>query len=203
MYLALRVFGADRAATPADAATVAQVPQDAGGKKPAKKRGGGRRRPPSGGTVPGNTVSGDDSSWTNDDSSGGEELPAKLVALTPADRAMEWRGDDTTRPPQKVDMAGGAETRSLDDGEINATIGSQSGAAQSCFLQAATNTDLRGQMLVRMIVDGGGRVTKVKVQAPHYMFEHGALACVQRAAKAMHFPAVGGSTLVTMPINIT
>jgi hypothetical protein len=130
-------------------------------------------------------------------------LPPKLVALTPADRALEWRGDDTTRPAQKLDMANGAEARSLDDGEIQSTISSQSGGAQSCVVTAATNTDLRGTITVRMIVDGGGRVTKSKLQAPHYMFEHGLLACVQHAVRAMKFPAAGASTLVTMPINLT
>jgi hypothetical protein len=33
------------------------------------------------------------------------------------------------------------------------------------------------------------------------MFEHGLLACVQRATSHMKFPATGSSTLVTMPIN--
>jgi len=202
MYLALRPPWAGRAQAPGDAATVAQAPSDGGVKKPGKKRGGGRRRPPSSGG--GGVVSGDDPSWTGgDDSGGGEELPPKLVALTAADRALEWRGDDTTKPAQKLDMANGAESRALDDGEIQSTINGQSGAAQSCIVQAAANTDLHGTLTVRMIVDGGGRVTRSKLQAPHYMFEHGVLACVQRAVKAMKFPAVGGSTLVTMPINLT
>ena len=59
-------------------------------------------------------------------------------------------------------------------------------------MQAATNTDLKGTITVRMIVDGNGpAVTKVKVQAPHYMFEHGVLGCIQGAVARMHFPAIG------------
>jgi hypothetical protein len=203
MYLALRPPWAGRAQAPSDAATIAQTPADAGVKKPGKKRGV-RRRPGTGAPgAPGSVVSGDDPSWTGDDGATTEELPPKLVALTPADRALEWRGDDTTRPAQKIDMAGGGESRSLDDGEIQSTISGQSSAAQSCVTTAATNTDLRGTITVRMVVDGGGHVTKSKLQAPHYMFEHGLLTCVQRAVRGMKFPAVGGSTLVTMPINFT
>ena len=68
-------------------------------------------------------------------------------------------------------------------------------------MQGATNTNLSGQVTVKMIVDGAGHVTKSKVQAFHYMFEHGLLPCVQRALGHMKFPSTGSATLVTMPIN--
>ena len=132
-----------------------------------------------------------------------EETEPQLVALTPADRAMEWRGDDTTRPPQKIDMAGGAEARSLDDGEIRATIDSQSAPAQQCVMTAATNTNLAGQISVKLVVDGTGHVIKSKVQAFHYMFAHGLLECMHGAVAKLKFPATGASTLVTMPINFS
>jgi hypothetical protein len=197
MYLALRPPWGHRAAVPADAPAIASAPSDAGTKKPGKKRGV-RRRPSGDGRV----VSGDDPSWTTDDGPG-EEAPVKLIPLTAGDRALEWRGDETTKPAQKIDMSSGAEARSLDDAEIQSTIASQSGATQSCVMQAATDTDLKGTITVRMIVDGSGRVTKSKLQAPRYMLEHGLLGCVQRAVKAMKFPATGMATLVTMPINFS
>ena len=172
-------------------------PSDAGSAKP-KKRGhaGGHHRSGGGGNV----VSGDDPSWTGGDDTT-EETEPQLVKLSGADRALEWRGDDTTKPTTKIDMAGGGESRSLDDGEIQGVIGSQAGPTQSCVMQAATNTDLSGEINVRMIVDPHGNVTRTKVQAPHYMFEHGLLGCIQGAVRRMKFPAVGGYTLVTMPIN--
>ena len=49
----------------------------------------------------------------------------------------------------------------------------------------------------------GEKRSKVKVQAPHYMFEHGLLPCVQGNVRKMKFPSVGQSTLVTMPINFS
>ncbi len=175
---------------------VAIGPSDAGSAKPKKRgHGGGHHRP--GG---GNVVSGDDPSWTGGDDTT-EETEPQLVKLSGSDRALEWRGDDTTKPAQSIDMSSGGESRSLDDGEIQSVVSSQSGPTQSCVMQAATNTDLSGTVSVRMIVDGKGNVTKTKVQAPHYMFEHGVLGCIQGAVRRMKFPAVGQYTLVTMPIN--
>jgi hypothetical protein len=197
MYLALRPPWASHTTAPGDAGVVvAQAGSGSGSARP-KKRGHGHRR--GGG---GNVVSGEDSSWTNSEDTT-EETEPQLVKLSSADRALEWRGDDTTKPPQAIDMSGNTESRSLDDGEIQSVVGAQSGPTQSCVMQAATNTDLRGTITVRMIVDGKGTVTKVKVQAPHYMFEHGVLGCIQGAVKRMHFPAVGQYTLVTMPINFS
>ncbi|HEU4735117.1 MAG TPA: hypothetical protein VFT22_44805 [Kofleriaceae bacterium] len=135
---------------------------------------------------------------------GGEAEPEEpeLAPLTAADRALEWRGDDVTLPAQTLDMARGGEARSLDDGEINATINSQAGGVKDCVVQGATGTDLRATISVKLVVDGRGRVIRSRVQAPRYLFEHGLLACTQRAVGRMRFPATGGATLVTLPVNL-
>ena len=201
MYLALRPPWAHHATERTEPPVVAVAGSDSGSAKPKKVRhGGGHRRPAGGGG--GNVVSGDDGSWDN---SGDqiEETEPQLVKLTPADRALEWRGDETTKTAQQIDMSNNAESRALDDGEIQNTINGQSGPTQSCVMQEATNTDLRGTITVRMIVDPSGHPSKVKVQAPHYMFEHGLLPCVQGNVRKMKFPSVGQSTLVTMPINFS
>jgi len=200
MYLALRPpWGHGGTTPPSDAGVVAMAPVDAGVAKPKKKR---PRHHASGNNPGGGGVTtGDEQGWGSGDYV--EETEPQLVQLSAADRAMEWRGDDTTRPTQKIDMGGGAESRSLDDGEIRSTIDAQSGPAQQCVVAAATNTNLNGQISVKLVVDGNGRVIKSKVQAFHYMFEHGLLGCVQRAFGKMKFPATGASTLVTMPINFT
>ena len=198
MYLALRPPWAGHGTSASDAAVVAAAPADAGVGKPGRKKRVSRKRPGGGGG--GNLTSGDESGWGGGDTI--DEAPEpQLIPLTPADRALEWRGDDTSRGPQKIDMNGG-DTRSLDDGEIQSTISSQSGPAQSCVMQAAANTNLAGTVSVKMVVDGKGHVTKSKVQAPHYMFDKGGLlGCMRGAVNQMHFPATGASTLVTMPIN--
>ncbi|MEO8705897.1 MAG: hypothetical protein ABI867_38050, partial [Kofleriaceae bacterium] len=123
MYLVLNLrWAGGGTAAPVDAA-VASAPVDGGTKKPGKKP----RRRPGAPIQPGEP----------------ETEETEPVALTGADRALEWRGEATTLPTQKIDMAGGAEARKLEDSEINATVGNQTGAVRDCVVQGATGTDLR------------------------------------------------------------
>jgi hypothetical protein len=194
MYLALRPPWAGEATAPSDAGVLAAAPTDGGVvKKKSKRRprGGGARSP-----------GGDDEDWLS--SGGGEETePPQLVQLSAADRALEWRGDDTSPPKQTIDMNAGGEARSLDDGEIQSTIGSYSANVQSCVVKAAGNTDLSGTITVKMVVEGTGRVSRSRVHAPRYMFSQGLLGCVQGALRGWRFPATGAPTLVTLPVNLT
>jgi len=153
-----------------------------------------RRRPPGTVAPPGGTGSGSDDEY--------EETEAPALVLTAADRQFEWRGDDVTPPPTKIDMGGGAEARGLNDSEINGTLGSQAGPVKDCVIQSVTGTDLRGEFHVKLLVDGNGHVSKSKIQAPRYTFQHGLLSCVQRAAGRMKFAAVGGSTSVDVPVSV-
>jgi len=192
MYLALRPPWGGGATTtaPIDAGPVASIPGDAGG-TPKKKK---RRRPPGTVTPPGQTPGqGSDEEY---------EETEPLLVLTAADRQFEWRGDDVTPPPTKIDMGGGAEARPLDSGEINGTLASQAVPMKDCVIASVTGTDLRGEFHVKLLVDGTGRVSKSKVQAPRYTFQHGLLTCVQRAAGRMKFPATGGSTSVDVPVTV-
>jgi len=186
MYLVLRPPWGHRVTTVAsEGPPVVIVPGDAGVAKPKKPRK--RARPAGSPTTPAGEGDGE------------EPAPPPLTA---ADRALEWRGDDDALPAQTIDMAGGGEARALDDGEINTTITSQGGGVTECVVQGATGTDLRGTITVKLLVDGHGRVTRSRIQAPHYLFEHGLLGCTQRALGRMHFPATGGHTIVTLPVNL-
>ena len=193
MYLALRPPWGSGATAPApiDAGPVASIPGDAGTAPKVKKK---RRRPPGTVAPPGGTGSGSDDEY--------EETEAPALVLTAADRQFEWRGDDVTPPPTKIDMGGGAEARGLNDSEINGTLGSQAGPVKDCVIQSVTGTDLRGEFHVKLLVDGNGHVSKSKIQAPRYTFQHGLLSCVQRAAGRMKFAAVGGSTSVDVPVSV-
>ncbi len=197
MYLVLRPPWGSHAAAPGDAAQIVQAPGDAGAAKPKKKRYG-HRRPSGGNTMTGGTS--DDQAWANQGDVEETEGPPP-VQLTAADRALEWRGDDVSPPPRKLDMSNDA--RALDDGEINSTISSQSGPAQQCVVQSTPNAPLTGTITVKMVVDAQGHVSRSKVQAPHVLFEHGLLNCLKGAVGRMKFPATGMPTLVTMPINLT
>ena len=194
MYLALRPPWAGQSTQPKEPEVVSQAPGDAGVPKGKKKKSG--RHFPGGGRQPG----GDDEDWAN--SGGGDETePVKLVQLSSADRAMEWRGDDTSPPKQKLDMSSNAESRTLDNGEVQSGLSSISGGVQNCVMQAATNTDLAGTITVKMVVEGTGRVSRSRVQAQHYMFSQGLLACVKGQLARASFPATGAPTLVTLPVD--
>jgi hypothetical protein len=202
MYLALRPPWASHDTAPVEAQAVAEAPTgDAGvGKTRKKKRGGGGRRPAGGGGQ--NFAGGEDEDWAS--SGGGEETePPRLVSLSAADRGLEWRGDDTSPGKTTLDMGNNAESRSLENGEIQSVISSQSGPVQSCVIKSAANTDLSGNFTVKMVVEGNGRVARSRLHAPRYMFTQGVLACVQGAVRAMKFPATGAPTLVTLPVSLT
>ncbi len=192
MYLALRPPWAGDPSTPSQAPIVATAPADAGvsATKPKKKR----RRPGGGGQpLPPGTV-GEDGYYEE------TEPPAPLSA---ADRALEWRGDDVSLGPTKINMAAGGEARPLADSEINSTIADQSDPVRDCVIAGATGTDLRGTITVKVVVDGNGRISKSRIQAPRYMFEQGLLSCARRALGRMRFPATGAATSVTIPVNLS
>jgi hypothetical protein len=192
MYLALRPPWARVATVPSEGPPVVVVSNDAGVSRPKKRK---RTRPPA--------APGQPSAPGGDGQGDGPLDEPPPPPLTAADRALEWRGDEVALPPRTVDMAsGGAEARSLDDGEINQVIAGQAGGVRECVVQGATSTDLSATITVRLLVDGRGRVARSRIQAPHYLFEHGLLACTQRALARMHFPATGGATLVTLPVNL-
>lgn len=198
MYLVLRAPWAAHGTPPAASDQVAEARSDAGvaGKPKKKKRA---RRP---GALAGNQPGpgGEDEDWAN--SGGGDETePQKLVQLTAADRQLEWRGDDTTPPKQSLDMNNGAESRSLENSEISNVLSSQSGPTQTCVIEAATNTDLSGTITVKMVVEGTGKVSRSRVQAPRYLHNQGVLSCIQRSLRNMKFPTTGSPTLVTLPVN--
>jgi hypothetical protein len=197
MYLVLRPPWGGQASAPGDAGVVAAAPGDAAPPKKSKKR---VHRRPSGGAASNPGGDSDDQAW-RDQGDVVEDTGPPPVQLSAADRALEWRGDDVSPPPRKMDMSNDA--RPLEDSEIRSVIASQSSGAQHCVVQAGNNADLKATITVKMVVDGQGRVQRTKMQAPHYLFEHGLLPCIKSAVAEMKFPATGMPTLVTMPINLT
>src|SRR5262249_51215764 len=104
-------------------------------------------------------------------------------------------------PKQSIDMNSSGESRSLENGEIQSVFAAESGGVQNCVTTAATNTDLSGTITVKMVVEGTGKVSRSRLQAPHYMFSQNLLGCVKGQLAHFHFPATGAPTLVTLPIN--
>jgi hypothetical protein len=143
-------------------------------------------------------VPGTPDSSDGNDGSVDETAPA---ALTASDRVLQWQGGDFALPPRNIDMANGAEEgRPLSDGEINA--GLRSAGILECVLQTATGTDLQATITVKLLVDGSGKVSKHRVQAPRYLQEHGLPGCVAKALGRARFAATGAATLVTAPFSL-
>jgi hypothetical protein len=125
------------------------------------------------------------------------------LVLSDADRALEWRGDAVSLPPRTLDLgAGDAEGRPLEDGEIQGTIVASSGPIIGCITTAAGGAPLSGTITLSMLVGGDGGVDKVRVRAPHYLHEHGLLACARGAARSLRFPSTGAPTVVTVPYEL-
>jgi hypothetical protein len=197
MYLALRWPWAHAVTRSSDGPPVVMIGGDAGVPRPKKKQ---RPRPAAGGSPRSSQpAAGDREGDGEREAETAEPAPPPLTA---ADRALEWRGDDVALPPRTVDLAGGGQARPLDDGEINQTIAGQAGGIKDCVVQGATGADLTATITVKLLVDGHGRVTKIRIQAPHYLFEHGLHGCTQRAAGRIHFPATGEATIVTLPVHL-
>lgn len=157
-------------------------------KKKKKRRGGG-----GGGGAGGDTAG----------EGGAEEYEdTEPVVLTDADRRLEWKGDEVSLPPKVIDMESNQEARPLSDGEIGGVIRRRGSGVIDCIVRAATGTDLVATVTLKLAVDGNGKVGKMKVQAPHYLFEQGLLSCVRRAANKFDFPATGAGTLVTAPFEL-
>ena len=124
------------------------------------------------------------------------------IALTDADRALEWRGDAVALPPRTIDLAGGDEGRPLDDGEIQGAVSRGSSAMIACITDAAGGAPLSGAITLSLLVGASGSVDKVRVRAPHYLHERGLLACARRAARSLPVPSTGAPTVVTVPFDL-
>lgn len=122
--------------------------------------------------------------------------------LTAADLELVWKGDPVALPARAVDMGGGDDARALRADEINEVLRARSSAIQQCIAEAAGQAELRASITLEMLVTGEGRVTKVRMRAPQYLFAHGFQACASRAAKSLRFPSTGAPTVVTAPFDL-
>ncbi len=189
MYLTLPAVGRAPAIAPRDAEVEPAPDAGMGSAKPKPKR-----RPGRGGTV---------AAPPGADPTRPSPSPPARVQLTAADRKLEAaRRRRDAAGAARWTWAPAARPRPLDDGEISAVIGAQAGGVRDCVVQGATGTDLRATIRVELVVDGAGRVTRSRLQAPRYLFDHGLLACARRALGRMQFPATGAPTLVTLPVTL-
>jgi hypothetical protein len=181
------------AATPSVDAGVAVASADGGAASKGKGKGKRRRGGGASGAAGGEVIEGE--------GEGDTYVPPPV--LTAADKAMSWKGDAVSLPPRTLDMASADEGRPLDSGEINGVLHGDGGAIVDCIGKARGAAELEADITVKMLVGGDGRVTASRVRAPAYLFDHGLLACAQRAARGLRFPATGAPTVVDAPFELS
>lgn len=179
MYLALeKPWEGDASAIESDAGPA--VAEDTGKKKKKRKK---KRRKKRAGDVQINV---------------GDDIPT----LSAADRKLVWKGSAVALPPRTMDMDSGEDSRPLNSGEIAAGVRSQHSRMLGCITSARGNAQLKAKLIVKMLVDGNGRVKKTRVRAPGYLFAHGFYDCARKAASAMRFPVTGAHTVVDQPYEL-
>jgi hypothetical protein len=184
MYLALERPWAGVAAKPAGPVATAPPPQDAGVAPVGKKKRGRR-------TTTTSSAAGAVEREVDDD-----------VTLTDADRKLEWRGDAIAPPKAVLDMTDDGGGRPLDDDEIASGVASGARAVAECVKDAAGSAPLSGEVTLKLLVGGDGKVDKVRVRAAAYLHEHGLTTCAKRAARGFDFAATGAPTVVTAPFYL-
>jgi hypothetical protein len=122
--------------------------------------------------------------------------------LTEADRRTGSAGDRIVVAPRTLDLASGDEARPLSAGEISAGLAGGAGGLQQCIASSVAGAELHASITMKLEVDGGGRVTKVRVEAPHWLLAHGLYPCMKGAARRLSFAATGAPTVVTEPFTL-
>jgi len=134
------------------------------------------------------------------------------IELTPAQRALQWRGPKVALPERSMDFASGAtgdgadslatHGRALTGSEINHVIQAQSQPVIDCIATARGDQEITAEITLRMLVNGAGEVEIMRVRAPRFTLDRGLASCLQSAVKAMHFPGTGAHTVVTVPYDL-
>lgn len=139
----------------------------------------------------------------------GGDGPAELqeiderITLTAADRSMVWRGPKIVLPEKNMDFSSGGGGRNLNQGEISQAVNGGQKRLMSCIAEARGQAELAAKITLKILVEGNGNASKVRVQAPSYLMKHGLYPCATSAARAMNFPGTGAATIVTVPLDLS
>ncbi|HKA90817.1 MAG TPA: AgmX/PglI C-terminal domain-containing protein [Haliangiales bacterium] len=109
---------------------------------------------------------------------------------------------DVLRPDQTIDMQGGGETRDLGQTEIDAALAGHQQAVQACLLSARDAAGAGGRVTAAMLVGPDGRVRKTRVDAPRALVDAGLAGCLREEMARIRFPAAGGNSVVTVPLEV-
>jgi len=125
------------------------------------------------------------------------------IVLTAADRKMMWKGPKVARPDKNMDFSEGGGGRVLNQGEIGDGVNSGQKRVVSCIAEARGQAELAANITLKFLVEAEGKVNKIRVQAPSYLFKQGLYPCIGSAVRSMRFPGTGAATVVTVPFDLS
>lgn len=132
-----------------------------------------------------------------------EPEPIKLSA---SDLKLVAQGDDLSRPDVlKMDLGDGKETRELTQDDIDGRFRANEGAILDCISSARPDpeTYVPGRVTVKFRIQRTGAVRGVRVEAPSILQKGGLFGCVKKVVGNLHFPASGGSQIVSYPFTLS
>lgn len=131
-----------------------------------------------------------------------QEIDERIV-LTAADRKMVWKGPKIVLPEKNMDFSSGGGGRNLNQGEINDAVNGGQNRLMNCVADARGQAELATKITLKILVEGNGNASKVRVQAPSYLMKNGLYPCASSAVRSMRFPGTGAATVVTVPLDLS
>jgi hypothetical protein len=126
---------------------------------------------------------------------------APEVRLQPGDEKMVAQGDALGRP-ERIDLSE-PDARELSQDDLDATFHHAQPAIERCITESLDDAPLEtGRVEVGLRVEKSGAVSRVRVEAPSLLQQHGLSRCVRNAVTALRFPASGGASVVTYPFEL-
>ena len=126
---------------------------------------------------------------------------APEAQLRPGDERMVAQGEPLGRT-ERVDF-NQADAKELTQDDLDRVCGGASPAIERCITEALGDVPLAsGRVNVGFRVESSGNVSRVRVEAPAVLQQHGLYRCVRGAVQPLRFPASGGGSVVNYPFEL-
>ncbi|MDX2024153.1 MAG: AgmX/PglI C-terminal domain-containing protein [Deltaproteobacteria bacterium] len=125
--------------------------------------------------------------------------------LTAAELRSVGKGDDLSKPDVlHLDMANGA-AEELSQDEIDDRFRARQDAILDCIDKARPDpsTFVPGRVNIQFRIQRTGQIRGVRVEAPAILQQGGLYGCVKEVVSGLHYPASGGSQVVTYPFELS
>lgn len=127
-----------------------------------------------------------------------EEVPE----LGASDLAQGSEGDSLKPRARNLDMGSAGDVSDLSQADIDGAIRARADGITRCIVDARGAAEVRGRVVVGMIVGPQGTPIATRIEAPRWLLEHGLYRCAKPVMLSMRFPAAGKDTVVTVPFDV-